>query len=229
MSSTLDLANGTGQRQEQAISGGSAEGIPRITLRQRIAWRITMCRRKAIDMPNDGSGGARRARRCQQALRGPARPQDINLSIARGEVVVVIGPSGSGKSTLCRTINRLETIDDGTITLDGKALPRGGQGRWPALRAEVGMVFQSLQPLRPQDDPRERHPRPDQGARSEQVRGRQAGPRAARAGRGRRIRPTSTPPSSPADSSSASRSPGRSRWSRRSCSSTSRPPRSTRR
>ena len=54
--------------------------------------------------------------------------QDINLSIKRGEVVVVIGPSGSGKSTLCRAINRLETIDKGTISLDGQPLPAGGQG-----------------------------------------------------------------------------------------------------
>ena len=69
--------------------------------------------------------------------------QDINLSIARGEVVVVIGPSGSGKSTLCRTINRLETIDKGTITLDGKPLPSEGKAL-AAHRAEVGMVFQSF-------------------------------------------------------------------------------------
>ncbi len=69
--------------------------------------------------------------------------QDINLSVAKGEVVVVIGPSGSGKSTLCRAINRLETIDKGTITLDGKALPEEGKAL-AALRAEVGMVFQSF-------------------------------------------------------------------------------------
>src|SRR4051795_521199 len=69
--------------------------------------------------------------------------QDINLAINRGEVVVVIGPSGSGKSTLCRTINRLETIDEGTITLDGKDLPQEGKAL-AALRAEVGMVFQSF-------------------------------------------------------------------------------------
>jgi glutamate transport system ATP-binding protein len=69
--------------------------------------------------------------------------QDINLSIAAGEVVVVIGPSGSGKSTLCRTINRLETIDQGAITLDGQALPQEGK-ELAALRAEVGMVFQSF-------------------------------------------------------------------------------------
>ncbi len=69
--------------------------------------------------------------------------QDINLSVARGEVVVVIGPSGSGKSTLCRAINRLETIDKGEIRLDGQPLPQEGKAL-AGLRAEVGMVFQSF-------------------------------------------------------------------------------------
>jgi glutamate transport system ATP-binding protein len=69
--------------------------------------------------------------------------QDINLAIGRGEVVVVIGPSGSGKSTLCRAINRLETIDKGSITLDGQPLPAEGKAL-ARLRAEVGMVFQSF-------------------------------------------------------------------------------------
>ncbi|MDZ5660711.1 amino acid ABC transporter ATP-binding protein [Nocardioides sp. zg-1308] len=69
--------------------------------------------------------------------------KDIELTVKRGEVVVVIGPSGSGKSTLCRTINRLETVDEGTITLDGKPLPQEGKAL-AALRAEVGMVFQSF-------------------------------------------------------------------------------------
>ena len=46
--------------------------------------------------------------------------KDINLTVARGQVVVVLGPSGSGKSTLCRTINRLETIDSGSIAIDGE-------------------------------------------------------------------------------------------------------------
>ncbi|MBT2363795.1 amino acid ABC transporter ATP-binding protein [Streptomyces sp. ISL-10] len=69
--------------------------------------------------------------------------QDIDLTITRGEVVVVIGPSGSGKSTLCRTINRLETIDSGTITIDGKPLPHEGK-ELARLRADVGMVFQSF-------------------------------------------------------------------------------------
>ncbi|GHD82722.1 amino acid ABC transporter ATP-binding protein (PAAT family) [Salinibacterium amurskyense] len=69
--------------------------------------------------------------------------KDISTTIKRGEVVVVIGPSGSGKSTLCRAINRLETIDDGTITIDGKLLPEEGAGL-AKLRADVGMVFQSF-------------------------------------------------------------------------------------
>ncbi|MCX4855728.1 amino acid ABC transporter ATP-binding protein [Streptomyces canus] len=69
--------------------------------------------------------------------------QDINLTVGKGEVVVVIGPSGSGKSTLCRTINRLETIKSGSITLDGQPLPEEGKAL-AKLRAEVGMVFQSF-------------------------------------------------------------------------------------
>ncbi|MFI6847579.1 amino acid ABC transporter ATP-binding protein [Kitasatospora sp. NPDC050467] len=69
--------------------------------------------------------------------------QDIDLTIARGEVVVVIGPSGGGKSTLCRAINRLETIDSGEIAIDGRPLPDEGR-ELAALRADVGMVFQSF-------------------------------------------------------------------------------------
>ncbi|GHC57176.1 amino acid ABC transporter ATP-binding protein [Streptomyces flavofungini] len=69
--------------------------------------------------------------------------QDIDLTVGKGEVVVVIGPSGSGKSTLCRTINRLETIQSGRISLDGQPLPEEGKAL-ARLRAEVGMVFQSF-------------------------------------------------------------------------------------
>ena len=69
--------------------------------------------------------------------------QDINLTVRKGEVVVVLGPSGSGKSTLCRVINRLETIESGTITIDGEQLPEEGKGL-AHLRADVGMVFQSF-------------------------------------------------------------------------------------
>ena len=69
--------------------------------------------------------------------------KDINLSVNKGEVVVVIGPSGSGKLTLCRTINRLETIDSGEILFEGKPLPQEGK-ELAALRAQIGMVFQSF-------------------------------------------------------------------------------------
>lgn len=69
--------------------------------------------------------------------------QDINLSVRKGEVVVIIGPSGSGKSTLCRSINRLETIDSGEILLEGEPIPQEGK-KLAALRAQIGMVFQSF-------------------------------------------------------------------------------------
>jgi glutamate transport system ATP-binding protein len=69
--------------------------------------------------------------------------QNINLSVGKGEVVVVLGPSGSGKSTLCRAINRLETIQSGTIEIDGTVLPEEGKAL-AHLRADVGMVFQSF-------------------------------------------------------------------------------------
>ncbi|MFF2777662.1 amino acid ABC transporter ATP-binding protein [Streptomyces sp. NPDC058052] len=69
--------------------------------------------------------------------------QGIDLTVGRGEVVVVIGPSGSGKSTLCRAMNRLETIESGEIRVDGRPLPEEGKDL-ARLRAEVGMVFQSF-------------------------------------------------------------------------------------
>ncbi len=69
--------------------------------------------------------------------------QDIDLTVSRGEVVVIIGPSGSGKSTLCRAINRLEPITSGTISIDGVPLPEEGKAL-AQLRADVGMVFQSF-------------------------------------------------------------------------------------
>lgn len=69
--------------------------------------------------------------------------RNINLTVPKGQVVVVLGPSGSGKSTLCRTINRLETIDEGAITIDGVPLPEEGKAL-AKLRADVGMVFQSF-------------------------------------------------------------------------------------
>ncbi|MDQ6598169.1 amino acid ABC transporter ATP-binding protein [Bacillus salipaludis] len=67
--------------------------------------------------------------------------KDINLTINPGEVVVVIGPSGSGKSTLLRCINHLETISDGTLTVNGISV---GDKKTDInkLRRNIGMVFQ---------------------------------------------------------------------------------------
>jgi glutamate transport system ATP-binding protein len=69
--------------------------------------------------------------------------RDITLTVHESEVVTVVGPSGSGKSTLCRTVNGLETISSGTITIDGQPLPQDGKAL-ARLRADVGMVFQSF-------------------------------------------------------------------------------------
>src|SRR5918994_6143157 len=67
----------------------------------------------------------------------------IDLSIGRGEVVVIAGPSGSGKSTMLRCINGLETVDDGEVRFDGRSVD--GAGRALAkLRSEIGMVFQQF-------------------------------------------------------------------------------------
>jgi glutamate transport system ATP-binding protein len=69
--------------------------------------------------------------------------RDVDLTVDAGEVVAIIGPSGAGKSTLCRTINRLERIESGTITIDGTPLPDDGPAL-AELRTEVGMVFQGF-------------------------------------------------------------------------------------
>ncbi len=68
---------------------------------------------------------------------------DVTETIAKGEVVVVCGPSGSGKSTLIRTINRLEAIDSGTITVDGEDIHRRGLDV-NRLRSRIGFVFQQF-------------------------------------------------------------------------------------
>jgi len=68
---------------------------------------------------------------------------DFSIRVNRGEVLVMIGPSGSGKSTVLRCLNGLETIDSGTIVIDGIALDASEKNRL-AIRREVGMVFQSF-------------------------------------------------------------------------------------
>ena len=67
----------------------------------------------------------------------------VDLTIDRGEVVVIAGPSGSGKSTMLRCINGLEGIDEGDVRFDGQSLARAGKGV-NKLRAEIGMVFQQF-------------------------------------------------------------------------------------
>ena len=69
--------------------------------------------------------------------------QDVDLDVARGEVLVVCGPSGSGKSTLIRCVNRLEPIQGGRLTVDGRDV-QGPDVDLPRLRADVGMVFQQF-------------------------------------------------------------------------------------
>ena len=102
------------------------------------------------DAADAGAPGVTPARRPLVVLEGVNKHfgdlhvlKDINLTVGEGEVVVVIGPSGSGKSTLCRAINRLETVESGTISLDGQPLPEEGKDL-AKLRADVGMVFQSF-------------------------------------------------------------------------------------
>ncbi len=67
----------------------------------------------------------------------------VDLSVQKGEVVLIIGPSGSGKSTLLRSINRLERLDSGSITIDGESVTDEGSDI-RHIRQEVGMVFQSF-------------------------------------------------------------------------------------
>jgi polar amino acid transport system ATP-binding protein len=69
--------------------------------------------------------------------------RDVDLEIARGEVVVVCGPSGSGKSTLLRCINRLEPVQSGEIVVDGQKVGDAGLDL-SRFRAEIGMVFQQF-------------------------------------------------------------------------------------
>lgn len=69
--------------------------------------------------------------------------RDIDLEIEEGEVVVILGPSGSGKSTLLRTINGLDTVTSGTLTVDGVEVS-SPKANLNALRAEIGFVFQQF-------------------------------------------------------------------------------------
>jgi len=156
-----------------------------------------------------------------EALRG------VDLDIARGEKVALVGASGSGKSTLCRCINRLETITSGTITFDGQPLPQEGKAL-AELRAQVGMVFQAFN-LFPHFTALENVTLAPMRVRKVAKADADAEARELLAAWASRTRPTTTRPSCPVASSSGLRSPERSPCTRSSCSSTSRRRRSTRR
>jgi len=68
----------------------------------------------------------------------------IDLAVAPGEVVAIIGKSGSGKSTLLRCINGLEVFQQGALTVDGQPLKHGDAAAMRALRQHVGMIFQGF-------------------------------------------------------------------------------------
>ena len=67
--------------------------------------------------------------------------EDINITVKKGEVVVILGPSGCGKSTLLRCINALEDIQGGEILIDGEDIAKSTKN--PEIMSKVGMVFQS--------------------------------------------------------------------------------------
>ncbi len=70
--------------------------------------------------------------------------KNVSLTVAQKEVVVILGPSGCGKSTLLRSINGLEKINSGEITIDGEKIPPHFK-EWTRIRQKVGMVFQSYE------------------------------------------------------------------------------------
>ncbi len=145
----------------------------------------------------------------------------LDLTIEPGEFVALLGPSGCGKTTALRCVAGFERPDSGAVLVDGKDITDV-----PANKRDAGMVFQSYSPLPQPQRPRQRRLRP-------------AGPQGAGGRRGAPRRtscwsssacprtPTASRTSSPAASSSASRWPARSPWSRACCCSTSRCRRST--
>jgi len=70
--------------------------------------------------------------------------KDISLSVAQGEVVVILGPSGCGKSTLLRTINGLEPVQSGNFIIEGERIDQNFKD-WRRIRQKIGMVFQSYE------------------------------------------------------------------------------------
>jgi ABC-type polar amino acid transport system ATPase subunit len=92
---------------------------------------------------NEGKGHLVELERVSKSFGDNLVLDGIDLTIDRGEVVVIAGPSGSGKSTMLRCINGLESIDDGDVRFDGRSLAGAGKSV-NKMRAEIGMVFQQF-------------------------------------------------------------------------------------
>jgi polar amino acid transport system ATP-binding protein len=92
--------------------------------------------RTTQDAPLIAASGLTKAYGAIHALNG------VDLAVARGEVIVIIGPSGSGKSTLIRCLNGLEQADAGEIRIDGRPVNQHSPRMWCAVRQRIGMVFQ---------------------------------------------------------------------------------------
>ena len=160
--------------------------------------------------------------------------KDIDLSVSRGEVVVVIGASGSGKSTLIRCVNGLEMYQNGSLMVDGYHMPveedrlLGGEKELAAIRKGVGMVFQqfnlfphmtvleniTIAPMRVRKESKEEAEATASSswnASASKAQHKYPGAALGRPAAARRNRPVARA------------------WGRSSCSSTSRPPRSIRR
>ena len=82
------------------------------------------------------------ARGLVKRYKGVCALDGVDLDIHAGEIVVIVGPSGSGKSTLIRCLNGLETIDEGSIRIDGAEIPPQAREDWRRARQRIGMVFQ---------------------------------------------------------------------------------------
>ena len=147
----------------------------------------------------------------------------IDLTVQPGEVACVIGPSGSGKSTFLRCINHLESIDAGTMSVDGELI--GYRRRGDKLyelresevarqRRDIGMVFQRFNLFPHMTALENVMEAPLHGAPELEEAGAGSGAWACWSGSGWATGPTTTRRSSRAGSSSAWRSPGRWRWSR---------------
>ncbi len=93
--------------------------------------------------PADGGGPLLELRKVNKRFGGLHVLKDVDLSVAAGETVVVIGPSGSGKSTMLRCVNGLEQVESGSVVLQGIDLTKAGR-QISRIRAEIGMVFQQF-------------------------------------------------------------------------------------